>query len=665
MKLRGRLLLISLLVLALPVGGWQLARQVEQSLREAQAEALLDSAATTARLIIEHGQDRASAEAYRWPDPDGAVLAVQTVSTQPILDGYPDDWARLEATEHPAPNPSARLHAAAHVSGLYLLFEVSSPRQVYSRPGLNDGDRLLLNFQRADGLSGRVELAPLAPGWIESRGRNASGWPRVQGYWQPGVRGWTVELRLPEATRPESLSWEIVDVDAAGQIDGARRLRGPDPALLLRRDPALAARLETLLPDRARAWLVLPSGWVMAHARRDDLPEPASAEPTWLDTVLFEYLAGDSIAAGPDRQPDSARLQPLTDHEARPAVAWTTRPGLPGVTLTVSQPLRQQGKLIGHLLLERDADRLMLDSNRTILRVLMLTIAAFLGVAVLLLIFAAWLSERIRRLRNAAEAAVSEDGQVRLTLTAPRGSDELADLGRSVSRLLGRLREHQLYLRTLADKLAHELRTPLAMIRSSLDNLEQAEDRTAVTRYSERARAGSERLNRILQAMSQATRIEDSLASEALEALDLRAFLEAYLEARRDSCPSRRFRLNGPSGPVIIQAAPDLLAQLLDKLIDNAVDFSPDQSTIRLTIRSEHDRIVLDLDNEGPPLPPDHATLFEAMVSIRPTRRGGVHLGLGLTIARLIADHHQARLEAIDLPRGVRLRLILPRGQAG
>ena len=137
-------------------------------------------------------------------------------------------------------------------------------------------------------------------------------------------------------------------------------------------------------------------------------------------------------------------------------------------------------------------------------------------------------------------------------------------------------------------------------------------------------------------------------------------FLEHYVAACRDTYPDRRFQLRQLDKPITARAAPDLLAQLVDKLIDNAVDFSPDHSTIRLQLGQNSNQVELDIENNGSPLPENSETLFDSMVSIRENKSSGIHLGLGLSIVRLIAEHHQGSIHAENIPQGVRFRLRIP-----
>ena len=130
---------------------------------------------------------------------------------------------------------------------------------------------------------------------------------------------------------------------------------------------------------------------------------------------------------------------------------------------------------------------------------------------------------RISRLGAASETALGREGNVARVLPEADAPDELGDLSRSFSSLLGRLDEYTGYLRTLAGKLAHEIRTPLTIIRSSLENLEsEARGLGENARvYIARAREGSERLGAILTAMGAATRVEEAIAHSERHRFDL------------------------------------------------------------------------------------------------------------------------------------------------
>ncbi len=666
LALRQQLMIVALVALAIPLAGWQFARQVEQSLRDHHALGLKDNAAAIAQRLAEEFPDA-------WPAPGHPVLYVHQTATPIWLDGFADDWtAWAEPFQQLQSNDGQlqlALTAARYQSELYLLFQVNSPQQIFRQPGQTAGDQIALRAAN-ENRKGELVIAPLAPGWLEARGDQPGGWPRVQGVWQSRSQGWTLELQLPDRPVPQTLAFEVRDFDQiapSGQPGPDRTLGSLDQAwTLVSRQAAMTERLAELAPSDSLAWASLPSGWVLASSdRRAPPPSEARDRPapaSWLDTLLFERLLSGRLPTGQPRDASLARLEGAEIGHDHAASQWTSRSGDPGIMLSVSAPVRVQGQTVGAVVLTRDADALLLASNRAVLRLLGTSLGALMLMALVLLGFAALLSERIRRLRNQAEAAVGSDGRVQAMIRPPRASDELGDLGRSMASLLGRLREHQDYLRTLADKLAHELRTPLAMIRSSLDNLEHANDPADIQRYCQRANEGSVRLNRIFQAMSQAARIEDSIRSETVETFDLSKLLTNYLDACRETYPDRTFSLVLPAPQACpVEGSPELLAQLLDKLIDNAVDFSPAGSRIDLELKRQRDALALTVFNPGPPLPEGSTErLFESMVSARQEKSDQVHLGLGLAIARLIADFHGGQLTAANWHNGVRFSLRLP-----
>jgi signal transduction histidine kinase len=103
---------------------------------------------------------------------------------------------------------------------------------------------------------------------------------------------------------------------------------------------------------------------------------------------------------------------------------------------------------------------------------------------------------------------------------------------------------------------------------------------------------------------------------------------------------------------------------MLDKLVENAVEFSPAGAAVRVQLQDQGRYALLAVQNRGPALPAEmRARLFESMVSVRETRAGAApHLGLGLYVARLIAEFHGGAIEAADAPGadGVIVRVHLP-----
>ena len=145
------------------------------------------------------------------------------------------------------------------------------------------------------------------------------------------------------------------------------------------------------------------------------------------------------------------------------------------------------------------------------------------------------------------------------------------------------------------------------------------------------------------------------------EKFDLAAVLDSTTRAYRDAYKGREFEFTNSVDEAQVTGSPELLIQMLDKLVDNAVDFSADGDTIQLTLDERDDALLIGVMNPGPELPERmRSQMFDSMVSMR----GGEdsrHLGLGLYVARLIAEGQGGRISADNVEGGVRFTVAIPR----
>ena len=121
----------------------------------------------------------------------------------------------------------------------------------------------------------------------------------------------------------------------------------------------------------------------------------------------------------------------------------------------------------------------------------------------------------------------------------------------------------------------------------------------------------------------------------------------------------------GP-GSAIVSGDESRLARLLDNLVDNALSFSPYGGTVRVIVAREGKDVLLTVEDEGPGVPEDQRErVFARFHSDRPDEAFGNHSGLGLAIARAIAEGHGGALIATsrkDGRDGARFELRLPAG---
>ena len=674
MNLKRQLLLVSLLTLVLPWAGYQFIQETESALRTGQQQMLASTARYIGDSLATHPE-----EFPRGPRGDETLsdqIYLHPLNSRPEIDGYLDDWSiersslrMLRGTDGPIQFVVGVVDEAA-----YLYAEVRDDNVVFARPGSRTPDSgptffdavTLINTSPLY-LNETIVFSAEAPGPVVAVVRNDYGIkpdPSIIATWRDVPGGYQIEARIPVSKLGTNLG--VIVYNTASELQSPARsttFTSRKPAAFVTVSPDLSRITDGLAQPGMRLTVTDTSGWRIAAS--GDLStaadEDASVRSIWL-RVLYDALV-ESGAAAELAEPDpSGREQRdyISQALAGEKSAGWFRSGESGrAVVAVAQPVIADGELIGAFVLQQGTDAILSLRNQGLVRLMNVTLIATLLVAATLLGYATWLSRRIRRLSVAAEEALDSD-KLRSSLPSALSGDEVGDLSRSFSHVLRQLADYNDYLRTLASKLSHELRTPLAIVTSSLENLEHEPLNEASADYAARARSGADRLRRILTAMSEASRVEELMAHAEPEAFDLRTVLASTVVAYRDVYPARAFEFDSGLESAPTQGSPELIIQMLDKLVDNAVGFSGEGDSIEIGLAKEHDALLLSVSNPGPPLPERmRHQMFDSMVSMRPGE-DNKHLGLGLYVAKLIAEGHGGKIDAENTDDGVTFRVSLP-----
>lgn len=690
MKLQRQLMLVSLLMLIVPWAGCQYVREIDGAIRYGQEQALeatarAVSAALAAEPMLFGAGARIAVERSDLPP-----LYLAALDSAPLLDGYDEEWS--EILPHLLALPSASKatgdvdrsdsdtaavawRAAVWRDTLYLMLSVRDPNVVYFNPSLpgDNGDRLQLRVGDLD-----VDISTSAPGSLHGRVRNSEGGvadeARIAGHWNATSDGYSVELAIPLELAAGRLGATLIDVNAVRvDVEGDSSeqrvaLTESTPMRLVFPIVSLQERLALFTRPGLRLRAVDQEGWLRGDAGRVDDVESSGTH--WLLRLLYRTLLADS-----DALPQQQTVGLLQRDEVQRALSgntvlrWYQQEGRnQRQLLSAATPVVSGGWSLGAVIAEQSSEPYLLRTDQAFARLLFYSALTLLVTGLGLFGYAGLLSQRIRRLSRAANDLLDDDGNWRGAFPASRAQDELGDLSRNYAQLLSRLREYTDYLRTLARKLSHELRTPLAIVHSSLDNLDHVLGGDKVGDgariYLQRAQEGAQRLSHILTAMSAASRVEESIEGAELEPTRLAPLLSDLCRAYADLYRQHRIEFEVVGHDVPVLAAPELIVQMLDKLVENAVDFAPPDSAIHIECRTLADRVVIEVSNDGPPLPAQmQYQLFDSMVSLRERDGDGTHLGLGLYIVRLIAESHGGRVRAAnrDDGSGVSFRIELPR----
>jgi two-component system, OmpR family, sensor histidine kinase ChvG len=638
MSLRLKLLLLGLATLVLPWEGTRYAREMESALREGEQDSLTQVAQSIASSL--QGQTHLLYRDSATPAATGSFdLQPVVLTTQPYLDGYPDEWPQDKAAWRHYPNGNSGgfgILSGVFERMLYVLLDVRDDKLVFDAAGANPldsstlGDRIWLGFTGPDGMEHQVFISATGAGPVMARRietgeygqQTAVTEPRINGAWQPSPNGYRVELRIPLSILGDRFGVLIDDRDRQGEPATSYGMLSTQDlhtqGRLIAASPDLTTYLSQFLQPGLRLAVAAADGRTLAQADALGQATELGPEPGLL-ARLYRRFVDDPKA-----------------HRA----------------IDASAPIYDQKhqQAIGQLRVTQTGERWLTLRDKALTRMLNITLITTIIAVVLMFVFAARLAVRLSRLRGASESALTREGLI-TTFPETAAPDELGDVARGFSTLLGRLNEYTGYLRTLAGKLAHEIRTPLTIVRSSLENLESEGVSDGARVYLDRARQGSERLNGILIAMGAATRVEEAIAGAERTRFDIVAVVASAVASYGNAFPQRSFVTDLPSEPIEMEGAPDLIVQLLDKLVDNAVDFSPPEAAVTVRLRSEPRFVMLAVENPGPPLAPwIRGRLFESLWQSRTDRDSRPHFGLGLYIVRLIAEFHGGSASAANLP---------------
>ena len=582
---------------------------------------------------------------------------------------------------------------------LYAYLEITDDIRVYRNPDflrLNNADHVRISFLEADGDAGRIAVTLSVSGDTTAYRMDADwtfaqegGLPEneVRGLVRETVSGYALELRLPfelvgsgQSAARSGFTLTFVDVDDP-ETRTIRATIGTlaDSDLVVHRSPEVLKILEDLgfsgmgiriidaqrnvraevggyrtEDDPRRASRPTESGW-FAYARRG-LTTAWNAVRRWVGKRV------DAAAGDASREQIENRI--IESALAGDPLAARLRVG-DVETIVAGQPIISEGdSVIGAVVVEQNIDDIQIFQRQAIDNLALVSVFSFVGVLVCLVLFAGRLTWRIRSLRREVTSAIDEYGRLQTSsLKAGMSSgDEIGDLSRSVSNMLARLEQHTDFLQKMPRTLRHEINNPLNTLITSLDQLAQEDDQVRRSKYLESARRGVLRIGAIVQNLADAANLEESLASEDMEVIDIRALLESYVVNCRTTHEGQQFDFRAPSRPIYANAADYRIEQLLDKLIDNAVDFHRSNTPIRVQLDVRRDWLQITVANRGPMLPPDATgSLFESMVSRR-ARESKLHFGLGLYVVRAIAEQHGGTVWAMNLEdrSGVAFMVRLP-----
>jgi two-component system sensor histidine kinase ChvG len=250
----------------------------------------------------------------------------------------------------------------------------------------------------------------------------------------------------------------------------------------------------------------------------------------------------------------------------------------------------------------------------------------------------------------------------------PTRTDEIGLLARAVSDMSQSLRHRIDNIEAFAADVTHELKNPLASLRSAVDGLDRVDDPELREKLKRIVREDVARLDRLISDISEAARTDAELARATFERVDLGQLAEQLVnswETRRETGDARLAFARPRKDTAVVMGKPDRLARAINAIIDNAVSFSPAGGLVEIAVARVGDEVRLRIDDEGPGVPPEaREAIFNRFHSVRPEGENfGRHSGLGLAIAQAIVNGHDGEIDVQDrddAPSGARFTIRLP-----
>lgn len=245
----------------------------------------------------------------------------------------------------------------------------------------------------------------------------------------------------------------------------------------------------------------------------------------------------------------------------------------------------------------------------------------------------------------------------------PERHDEIGLLARAIADMTGALRHRIDAVESFAADVAHEIKNPLASLRSAIDSLGKVDDPDLRKQLTRIAAHDVRRIDRLVSEISEASRIDAELSRATFEPVDLARLVANVIERReaRGENGSCRIELLRGSGSAVALGVPLRLERVIENLLDNAVSFSPEGGTVEVRIARDDDVIETSVCDQGPGIPEDaREKVFTRFHSLRPEAEDfGDHSGLGLAIGRTIAEAHDGTLVVRDSEHGHGACLVL------
>ncbi|MEF3048290.1 sensor histidine kinase [Pseudotabrizicola sp. L79] len=443
-----------------------------------------------------------------------------------------------------------------------------------------------------------------------------------------------------------------------GFVTEARLLAGIVEARLPDDGPA-DLRAVDLLPNveispGAQAIIFDAQGRVLDTVLGGVTPAPEAGGSTLITDILNSiWSATARLLSGQQSGNSAVEPEALARSLMQRALAGETVVNLEngpsgGAIFSVATPVVQAGQTVAVIALisaEGEIDELVGNEREQILQMFILALLVSIGLS---LVLASTIANPLSDLAAAAEAGQDPDtrkmqpSRVRIPDLTAR-PDEIGRLSVALRGMVAALYDRIDANEQFAADVAHEIKNPLASLRSAVASMHVAKRDDQRNRLLEVIEHDVRRLDRLVSDISNASRLDSELVKEQEEEFNLTKTLSNLCEYLGQQAGEKGVELitDFPTEPIRVNGLEARLAQVFVNLITNAVSFCEDGDAVRVWTRKRDNRVLVVVEDTGPGIPEQALTkIFKRFYSERPKNDFGNNSGLGLSISKQIVEAH-------------------------
>ena len=367
---------------------------------------------------------------------------------------------------------------------------------------------------------------------------------------------------------------------------------------------------------------------------------------SWLWSKASSFLTAEEIS---DSAPLSDRIRSLVGETLASGTQIRNELDTAGGALfTVVTPVMQNDRPVGVVAVATAAgeiDSLVRGERERVLQMFVIATLVSIGLS---LVLASTIANPLADLAAAAElgrdknARKMNPGRIRIPDLTAR-PDEIGRLSGAlrgmVSALYNRIDGNEQF----AADVAHEIKNPLASLRSAVGTLRMVKREDQREKLLDVIDHDVRRLDRLVSDISNASRLDSELVKEEEEPFDVLATLTNLGQYLGEDARSKGidFITDLPQSPIIVHGLEARLAQVFVNLITNAISFCEDGDAIRIWARKKENRVLIVVEDTGPGIPDQALSkIFKRFYSQRPEEHFGNNSGLGLAISKQIVEAH-------------------------